>query len=195
MQNKKVLVFLAKAFEMMEFSVFIDVLGWARVDYGHKLFVDTGGFTDKVISTFNVPVIVDKTIGEINVDEYDALAIPGGFGEFGFYEEAYDERFLKLIREFNAKDKIIATICSGAFPVAKSGVLMNRKATTYHLKNGYYQKKLREFGVNVVNEPIVVDGNIITSYCPETAPNVAFELLKMLTSEEETAVIKKAMGF
>ncbi|MDR1258094.1 MAG: DJ-1/PfpI family protein [Tannerellaceae bacterium] len=195
MQNKKVLVFLAKAFETMEFCAFIDVLGWARVDYGHNLFVDTCGFTEKVISTFNVPVIVDKTIGEINVDEYDALAIPGGFGEFGFYEEAYDERFLKLIREFNAKGKIIATICSGAFPLGKSGVLKDRKATTYHLKNGYWQKKLKEFGVNVVNEPIVVDGNIITSYCPETAPDVAFELLKMLTSEEEMSVIKEAMGF
>jgi len=195
MQKKKVLVFLAKGFETMEFSVFIDVLGWDRNDYGHNLFVDTCGFTDKVISTFNVPVIVDKIIGEINVDEYDALAIPGGFGEFGFYEEAYDERFLKLIKEFNAKGKIIATICSAALPLGKSGVLKNRKATTYHLKNAYWQKKLKEFGVNVVNEPIVVDGNIITSYCPETAPNVAFELLKMLTSEEEMAVIKKAMGF
>jgi len=195
MQDKKVLVFLAKAFETMEFCVFIDVLGWARVDYGHNLFVDTCGFTNKVVSTFNVTVIVDKTIGEINVDEYDALAIPGGFGEFGFYEEAYDERFLKLIREFDAKGKIIATVCSGAFPLGKSGVLKNRKATTYHLKNGYWQEKLKEFGVNVVNEPIVVDRNIITSYCPETAPNVAFELLKMLTSEEEMTVIKNAMGF
>jgi Putative intracellular protease/amidase len=195
MENKKVLVFLAKAFETMEFSVFIDVLGWARVDYGHNLSVDTCGFTDKVISTFNVPVIVDKTIGEINVDEYDTLAIPGGFGEFGFYEEAYDERFLKLIKEFDAKGKIIATVCSGAMPLGKSGVLKNRKATTYHLKNGYWQNKLKEFGVNVVNEPMVVDGNIITSYCPETAPDVAFELLKMLTSEEEMTVIKKAMGF
>lgn len=195
MENKKVLVFLAKAFETMEFCVFIDVLGWARVDYGHNLFVDTCGFTDKVLSTFNVPVLVDKTIDEIDVDEYDALAIPGGFGEFGFYEEAYDERFLKLIREFDAKGKIIASVCSGAFPLGKSGVLKNRKATTYHLKDGYWQNKLREFGVNVVNEPIVVDGNIITSYCPETAPTVAFELLKMLTSEEEMTVIKKAMGF
>jgi 4-methyl-5(b-hydroxyethyl)-thiazole monophosphate biosynthesis len=195
MQNKKVLVFLVKAFETMEFCVFIDVFGWARVDYGHNLFVDTCGFTKKVISTFNVPVIVDKTIGEINVDEYDALAIPGGMGEFGFYEEAYDERFLNLIREFNAKGKIIATVCSGAFPLGKSGVLKNRKATTYHLRNGYWQEKLKEFGVNVVNEPIVVDGNIITSYCPKTAPDVAFELLKMLTSAEEMTVIKKAMGF
>ena len=195
MPNKKVLVFLAKAFETMEFCVFIDVLGWARVDYGHHLFVDTCGFTNQVISTFNVPVKVDKTIGEINADEYDALAIPGGFGEFGFYEEAYDERFLELIREFNTKGKIIATVCSGAFPVAKSGVLLNRKATTYHLKNGYWQNKLKAFGVNVVNEPMVVDGNIITSYCPATASDVAFELLKMLTSEEDMAVIKKAMGF
>jgi 4-methyl-5(b-hydroxyethyl)-thiazole monophosphate biosynthesis len=195
MQNKKILVFLAKAFETMEFCVFIDVLGWARNDYGHNITVHTCGFTNKVLSTFNVPVIVDKTIEEINVDEYEALAIPGGFGEFGFYEEAYDERFLKLIRDFDAKGKIIASVCSGAFPLGKSGILKNRRATTYHLKDGYWQNKLKEFGVKVVNEPVVVDGNVITSYCPETAPKVAFELLKMLTSEEDMTVIKKAMGF
>ena len=143
-----------------------------------------------------LPLDTAKKIAFIGpYDEYDALAIPGGFGEFGFYEEAYDERFLKLIKEFNAQGKIIAAVCSGAFPVAKSGVLQNRKGTTYHLKNGYWQNKLKELGVNVVNEPVVVDGNIITSYCPETAPKVAFELLKMLTSEKEMEVIKKAMGF
>ena len=191
----KVAVFLAKGFETMEFSVFIDVLGWARHDYGHPLQVDTCGFTATVTSTFNVQVRVDKTIGEINAGEYDALAIPGGFGEFGYYEEAYDERFLKLIREFDTKGKIIATICSGAMPVGKSGVLQNRKATTYHLNDGYWQKKLKEFGAEVVNEPVVVDGHIITSWCPATAPDVAFELLKMLTSEEEMTVIKTAMGF
>ena len=179
----------------MEFSVFIDVLGWARVDYGHPIEVHTCGFAEKVISTFNVPVLVDRTIGEIKVDDYDALAIPGGFGEFGFYEEAYDEKFLQLIRDFDAKGKIIASVCSGAMPVGKSGVLKNRKATTYHLNGGHWQKKLKEFEVNVVNQPVVVDGNIITSYCPETAPKVAFELLKMLTSEEEMTVIKEAMGF
>lgn len=195
MHNKKVLVFLAKGFETMEFSVFIDILGWARVDYGHDLFVETCGFTEKVISTFNVPIIVDKTIEEINVDEYDALAIPGGFEEFGFYEEAYDARFLDLVKNFNVKAKIIATICTGALPLGKSGILKNRKATTYHLKNAYRQKELKEFGVNVVNERIVVDNNVITSYCPETAPDVAFELLKMLTSEEKMEVVKKAMGY
>lgn len=44
---------------------------------------------------------MDKTIDEIKVNEYDALAIPGGFEEFGFYEEAYDIKFLDLIRAFH----------------------------------------------------------------------------------------------
>jgi len=37
-------------------------------------------------------------------------------GNLVFMKEAYDERFLKLIKEFNAKGKIIATICSAALP-------------------------------------------------------------------------------
>jgi len=191
----KTLLFLAKAFETMEFSVFVDVMGWARNDFGCDTQVVTCGYQKQVMSTFNIPVIVDKLIDEINVDDYDALAIPGGFEEYGFYEEAYDEKFLNLIREFDSKGKIIASICVAALPLGKSGILKNRKATTYHLGGGYRQNQLREFGVHVVNEPIVVDGNIITSYCPETAPSVAFKLLEMLTSKEKMGIVKAAMGF
>jgi len=179
----------------MEFSVFVDVMGWARNDYGYDVSVVTCGCHEQVMSTFNIPVIVEKTIDEIDVDEYDALAISGGFEEFGFYEEAYDERFLNLIREFNLKGKIIAAICVAALPVGKSGVLKNRKATTYHLRDAYRQRQLKEFDVNVVNKPIVIDRNIITSYCPETAPYVAFKLLEMLTSKEQMEIVKTAMGF
>lgn len=191
----KTLVFLLKGFETMEFSVFVDVLGWARNDFGYDVPVVTGGFQEKVVSTFNIPVLVDKTLEDISADDFDALAIPGGFEEFGFYEEAYNERFLNLIREFDARGKIIATICVAALPVGKSGVLTGRKATTYHLRDAYRQKQLKEFQVDVVNEPIVVDKNIITSYCPETAPGVAFKLLEMLTSIEEMEQVKQAMGF
>lgn len=191
----KTLLFLAKGVETMELSVFVDVLGWARNDYGYDTEVVTCGFTKQVMSTFNIPIGVDKLIDEINVDEYDALAIPGGFEEFGFYEEAYDERLLELIRQFDNKNKIIATICVGALPVGKSGILENRNATTYHLKDGYRQKELKTFGVNVINEPIVIDKNVITSYCPETASGVAFKLLEILTSKEKMEVVKVAMGF
>lgn len=191
----KILVFCTKGFETMEFSPFIDVMGWARNDYGYDVQVVTGGFAREVRSTFDIPIIIEKLIDEIDVKDYDALAIPGGFEEFGFYEEAYDEKFLNLIREFDKAGKIIASICVGALPIGKSGVLEGRRATTYHLRDGYRQKELAKFGVNVVNQPIVIDGNIITSYCPQTAAGVAFELLEKMTSKEQMEIVKTAMGY
>ena len=192
----KILLFCAKGFETMEFSVFIDVMGWARNDYGYNIDVDTCGFSKQVISTFNVPIIVDKTIEEISADEYDALAIPGGFEEYNFYEEAFDEKLLQLIRDFDKAKKPIATICVAALALGKSGILQGRKATTYHLRDGYRQKQLAGFGADVVpDKPIVVDDNIITSYCPETAAHVAFILLEKLTDSDRMQVVKHAMGY
>lgn len=192
----KILLFCNKGFETMEFSPFVDILGWARNDYSLDVEVVTCGFTKTVRSTFGIPVTVDRTFEELDVDEYEALAIPGGFEEYGFYEEAYDERFLGLIREFDRRHKTIASICVGALPIGKSGVLQNRKATTYHLKNGYRQKQLAEFGVQVMaDQRIVVDDNIITSFCPETAADVGFALLARLVGEEKAGVVRRAMGY
>lgn len=192
----KVLLFCNKGFETMEFAPFVDVFGWARNDFNCDIEVVTGGFTKQVVSTFGIPILVDKTFDEIDISEYDALAIPGGFDEFGFYTEAYDERFLNMIREFDRQGKYIASICVGALPLGKSGILKGRNATTYHLNNGIRQRQLAEFGVNVIpNERIVVDKNVITSYCPETASGVAFSLLSMLVGEEKANTVSNAMGY
>lgn len=107
----KVLVFCAKGFETIEFSAFIDIMGWARNDYHCPVYVNTCGFTKTVNSTFHIPVLMDKTIDEIAASDYDALAIPGGFEEFGFYEDAYNEKFLDLIRAFHKQEKPITSVC------------------------------------------------------------------------------------
>ena len=191
----KVLLFLPKGFEHMETGVFIDVMGWARTRFGCEVDVETGGFSREVRSTFDVPIVVDRLIDEIDADDYDAMTLPGGFWDFGFFEEAYDEKFLELIRSFDAKGKIIASVCVAALALGKSGILKGRKATTYHLGGGKRQTELRAYGADVVNESVVVDRNVITSYCPETAVRVAFELLERLTSPEKTAEVKAAMGY
>lgn len=191
----RILLFCAKGFETMEFAPFIDVMGWAANDLDVPVSVVTAGFTKRVLSSFHVEITVDRLIGEIQAEEYDALAIPGGFEEYGFYEEAYDERLLQLIRDFDRESKPIASICVAALPVAKSGVLQGRTATTYHLGNGHRQKQLADLGAIVRNEPIVIDRNIITSYCPETAPGVAFALLGMLTSSKVANEVRRMMGF
>lgn len=192
----RVLLFCCKGFETMEFAPFIDVMGWARNDHKINIEVATAGFTKTVVSTFGVPIVVDKVFDEIDVTEYDALAIPGGFEEFGFYEDAYSDRFLELIRDFDSAGKIIASICVAALPIGKSGILRGRKGTTYHLGDGRRQRQLAEFGVNVIpDQSIVVDGNVITSFCPETAPGVAFTLLSMLVGEDKMSIVADAMGY
>lgn len=191
----KVLLFLAKGFETMEASVFIDIMGWARNDHECDVKVITCGVNKTVVSTFGVPVTVDTLLDEVNVDDFDALAIPGGFAEFGFYEEAYSEPVANMIREFNRQKKPIASICVAALALGYSGILEGKKATTYHLNGGMRQKQLAEFGVDVVNEPIVQTDNIITSYCPQTGPGVAFRLLEILVGTEKMNVVKTAMGY
>ena len=96
---------------------------------------------------------------------------------------------------FDSQKKWIATVCVGALPVGKSGVLNGRRATTYHLRGAHKQKVLEGFGTTIVNTPIVVDDNIITSYCPQTSYGVALLLLEKLTSHEEMVLVKDAMGF
>lgn len=191
----RILLLCLNAFETMEASPFIDVFGWARNDFDCNIDVVTCGYREMVKSTFGIPMKVDTLIDEIDVKEYDALAIPGGFEEYGFYEEAYASKTLKLIREFHEADKWIATVCTGAFPVAKSGILEGKRATTYHLRGGYRREELEKMGVVLGSKWLEMDGRIITSSCPRTAPDVAYELLEQLTSTGMMLQVKAAMGY
>lgn len=192
---KKVLLLLAEGFEIYEASAFVDVIGWNFVDGDGTTELFTCGLRKEIKSTFKQQFVVDYTVDEVDFDDYHALAIPGGFNEYGFYQDAYDEKFLEVIRQFNNSGKIIASICVGSLPIGKSGILNDRKATTYNKKSGIRQDQLRKFGVNVINEPIVIDGNIITSWNPSTAIDVAITLLERLTSKESADYIRGIMGF
>jgi len=191
---KKVLLLLANGFEIFEASAFIDVIGWNLIEGDGSTKLYSCGLQKELQSTFDQRFTVDFLIDEIDVDAYDALAIPGGFEEFGFYEDAFDEKFLGLIQQFRDKKKIIASICVGALPLAKSGILRNRCATTYNI-NPLRQQMLQGFDAKVLNEPVVEDDNMITSWNPSTAIPVALRLLEMLTSKENAGRVSALMGF
>jgi len=190
---KKVLLLLADGFEIFEASVFIDVIGWNLVEGDCSTQLFTCGLKKEIKSSFNQRFIVDFVVDEIDITLFDALAIPGGFEVYGFYDDAYDEKFLELIRRFKSNNKIIASICVGALPLGKSGILKDKKATTYN--NVVRREALQGFGVNVINEAIVIDDNVITSWNPSTAVNVALLLLEQLTTKNNADNIRKLMGF
>jgi protein deglycase len=191
---KKVLLLLADGFETLEASAFIDVIGWNQVDGDGSTQLFSCGLRREIKSSFNQRLVVDYLVDEINTEEFEALVIPGGFQEFGYYKDAYNEEFLKLIRKFNAQRKTIASVCVGALPIARSGILTNRRATTYN-NNILRTEELASYSVNVIDEPIVVDCNVITSWNPAMATDVAFLLLEQLTSKNQSYFIREIMGF
>lgn len=92
--------------------------------------------------------------------------------------------------------KLLVFIAKGFETIEFSAfVLVGRNATTYHLRGAYKQKVLEGFGATIVQTPIVVDENIITSYGPQTSYGVALLLLEKLTSHQEMVLVKEAMGF
>ena len=152
---KKVLLLLAEGFETFEACVFIDIIGWNLVEGDGTTELFTCALKKEIKSSFNQRFIVDYLIDDIDVNEFDALAVPGGFEVYGFYKDAYNDKFLDLIRGFRIHDKFIASICVGALPLGKSGILKGKKGTTY--KSDVRREVLKGFGVVVVDESIVID--------------------------------------
>ena len=193
---KKICLLLPNGFEAVEASVFTDVFGWNKdVSEGSTELV-TVGTREELKCTWNLTVKPERLLSEVTAHEFDALAIPGGFEQAGFYEDAFRSDVLDFIQEFDKQGKLIAAICVGSLVIGKSGVLQGRNATTYNRSNGKRQIQLAEMGVNVIRDQrIVIDKNIITSFNPATSFDVAFTMLELLTSKDNANNVKRLMGF
>ncbi|MFA1737982.1 DJ-1/PfpI family protein [Lysinibacillus fusiformis] len=192
---KKIMLLLANGFEAVEASVFTDVLGWNKWEGDGSTEVVTVGLHTQLQCTWNFKVAPEKLLHEIDLAEFDALAIPGGFEEAGFYEDAFSEEFQTVVRHFHEQQKPIATICVASLILGHSGILHNRQATTYNHPTSKRLAQLESYGATIVNERIVQTDHIITSSNPGTAFDVAFRLLETLTSTTNTARVKDLMGF
>ncbi|MEG0256226.1 MAG: DJ-1/PfpI family protein [Vagococcus sp.] len=192
---KKVLLLLANGFESLEASVFTDVFGWNLFEGDGTTKLDSVGLHPKLSCTWGYQCIPMFQLSEICLDDYDALVIPGGFEEADFYTDAFDEQFLTVIRDFDRKGKLIASICVAALSIGKSGVLTGRRGTTYTFGGSQRRQQLKEMGVILENKRIVQDENIITSSSPETALDVAFMVLEQLTTNKNMLEVKRRMGF
>ena len=72
------------------------------------------------------------------------------------------EKFMKLLRDVQGKVDLTMSVCTGAFKLAKSGILDGKSATTHH---EYYDQFEKQFPkVTLVRGPRFVDnGSIITA--------------------------------
>ena len=102
-------------------------------------------------------------IADVESEDYDALLVPGGFAPDKLRRDA---NVLRLVREFNDQKKPIAFICHAGWILISAGILKGRKATsTVGIKDD-----MANAGAIWVNEPLVVDGNLISSRTPVDLP-------------------------
>ena len=70
-----------------------------------------------------------------------------------------DKKAIEIIKEFNSKKKLIAAICSGTMMLISAKILNNKKVTGYYA----WKDDFENAGATFVDQPCVVDGNLITS--------------------------------
>jgi 4-methyl-5(b-hydroxyethyl)-thiazole monophosphate biosynthesis len=194
---KKILLLISQGAEILEVAPFIDIFGWNGIVGKKNTLLKTAGFHEIISNTWNLKLLPEINLKEskIDIDDYEALVIPGGFGFKGYFEDMKREEFRDIIRKFVDKDKFVIGICTGVIPLGEAGVLKNRKATTYLYDNDRYFNQLIKYGATPLREEIVIDNKIITCSAPKNAIEVGFLLLKFLTDEENMKKVKYNMGF
>lgn len=190
---KKVLLLLADGFEPLEAAGFTDVLGWANIDGDEPIELVSAGLRPRLRATFGFSVMPDALVSDLDLDSFDALAVPGGFAKAGFCEDALSEEFLAVIRHFETRGKIVASVCVASLALGAARILHGRRATTYHQVGGKRKAQLEGYGAQFVDEAIVIDGTLMTSTGPGTAIEVAFALLRDLTSKTVADRIRALM--
>lgn len=120
---------------------------------------------DEIMATVHdepgLRITPDLRIADADLDDYDALLLPGGVGNPD--QLRMDEQAVDLVRRFARAGKPVAAICHGPWLLVEADVLRGRKATAW----ASIRTDLRNAGAIVVDEPAVQDSNIITSRSPE----------------------------
>ena len=109
-------------------------------------------------------VAVDRTVADAAVAEYDGLILPGG--TVNPDKLRMDKSAVSFVREFVESGKPVAAICHGPWTLVEAGVAAGRTLTSY----SSIRTDLRNAGAHVVDEEVVVDGNLITSRSPSDLP-------------------------
>ena len=169
----KAIVVLAPGFEEIEASTIIDILRRGEV------IVDVVTiFNQEVKGAHDLKFIADKSIDKIQLNNFDAIILPGGSP--GYINLRNDKRVLDLIKEAFTSKKLIGAICAAPAVLAKAGILKGKKCTIYP---GMEEEIEKGEGIPQKNW-IVEDKNIITSQGPATALPFAIKLVEKLSNQK-----------
>ncbi len=170
-------VLLAKGFEEIEAVTVVDVLRRADID------VWTLGVSSiSIAGAHGIVVEADALLSEEADTKWDAVVCPGGLP--GAHHLRDDQAVQRLLRAQDRSGRWIGAICAAPIALAKAGILRGRNVTCYP----GFEDELE--GANVVEAPVVIDRNLITSRGPATALAFAFALVNELGDKKIAESLK-----
>jgi 4-methyl-5(b-hydroxyethyl)-thiazole monophosphate biosynthesis len=181
----RVLVLLAPGFEPVEAITPVDFLRRA----GAEVVLAAVGPADLLVTgAHNVTIKADVSFDSVATTLFDAIVSPGGMP--GTTNLAANAGVVAAIQAHFKAGKLVAAICAAPGYVLGSAakILAGKKATGYPGA----EKGITEVGGTIVAEPVVIDGNIITSRGPGTAPAFGLALVKALVDAETEQKVGKA---
>lgn len=127
----------------------------------------------------------------LDFPDVDILVVPGGLGERREHRNAIIHHFLKTQSK---KVKTLASVCTGAFFLAYSGLLNGKRATTHFLSLDRLEQSFPE--IDVVREKrYVEDGNIITSAGISAGIDMSLYLVGKYFGEETARLTAREMEY
>ncbi|MGN0707251.1 MAG: DJ-1 family glyoxalase III [Faecalibacterium sp.] len=179
----KAVVFFADGTEECEALLVIDLLRRAKVE----VIIASASGRRELLSSHSIALTADALAEEVDYTDVDLVVLPGGIP--GTPNLAANAAVTRVVTEFARAGKKVAAICAAPSILADLGLLEGRRATAY----ASFQDKLA--GATVLDEEVVVDGNITTSYGLGGAIPFGLELVRQLAGEAEADRIRKGIAY
>lgn len=180
----KVLVLLAPGFEEIEAITPIDFLRRA----GAEVTIASVGHNDlNVKGSHEITIKADVKFNDVHTQLFDAIICPGGIP--GTTNLAKTKEVIDALHAHNKAGKVVAAICAApGFILAEAAQLLKGKNAC-----GFPgpDQKITENGGNRKEDPVTVDGNIITSRAAGTAIKFALALIEKLCGAEKAHEVGK----
>ncbi|KTE14056.1 type 1 glutamine amidotransferase domain-containing protein [Sphingopyxis sp. H115] len=161
--KRRILIMATNGFEQSELEVPRDTLREAGADVDIAS-IETGKIKGWDENDWGDEVEVDILVGDVRAGDYDALVLPGG--QINPDLLRVEHQAVALIRDFADAGKPIAAICHAPWLLVEAGLAKGKRLTSYKS----IRTDVANAGAEVVDEKVVIDGNVITSRCPDDLP-------------------------
>lgn len=169
LQNKKILMFIAEEYEDLE-------LLYPKIrmtEAGAKVTVAGEKAKETYHGKKGYPSQSDAALDAVSANDFDALIIPGGYAPDKLRKIP---KAIELTRQFHEQKKLIAYICHAGWIPVSANILRGVRCTSY----ASIKDDMINAGANWVDEPVVVDRNIISSRFPDDLPHFCTAIIAYL---------------